>query len=308
MLRHREINARLANIRKVSVTEVYVEIINTLRDVDLTDYTSLFTDNFPLLNAVARGGKERPRVLAINASKLTSAPSILIGKGLTFDSGGIQSKGDHMDGMFFDKLGACLVVSYCIMNREVPGIIFLTNNLVSETSYIPGEIIPAYNGKKVLISHTDAEGRLGLADCIAYAEKMNKKAEKISIATLTGAASSFTSDNTYALLHSYRDDIKIRAIERSQGSLSGKDDIGLWPAPRHKSYKSALKTKVKGADIQSCASGLNGGGSMSAYEFLATFSKKLTHLDIAAMGVKDDQATGWGLEEVQFVLDNLGVK
>lgn len=295
--KYTDINKYLSNIREPDPWVFTIKVLEIFKREKYTDFLIL-DENFPLLRSVAKGSEHPPIVLMLNASKFLTAHSILIGKGITFDSGGIQSKGDAMDGMFFDKLGATLTISYCMLNSRVPGLVFFASNVVGPHALLPGEIITSYSGKKILISHTDAEGRLGLADLIAYAEKKNKKAHKVTVATLTGSASNFTSDNTYALLHTELLSLKMQALCNS-------DQVELFPAPLHKEYKKALKTGVFAADMQSCGEGLNGGGSMTAYYFLKAFSKRLTHVDMAAMGVKNDNATGWGLREIDFIIEHL---
>lgn len=284
----------LGNIRSQYPQSMYHALEREFESNNYEDYIYLNDRYFPLLAAVSAAGKKDFLVLCLNYSKLRTANKILIGKGIMFDSGGIQSKGNHMDGMFFDKLGAVITIDYCLKNPEIPGVVFFTNNLVSEDSYLPGEIIESDQGVRVLIDHTDAEGRLGLADLLEYAEEQNPKAEKITVATLTGAAVRFTAENTFALLHTYRKDLKIKAIEQG---------VKIWPAPEHKDYRKALKTKVIGADIRSCGN-LDGAGSQTAYQFLKHFCKKLTHLDIAGMYVKDNNYTGEGYEEVDFLIKN----
>jgi len=290
---------RLGNIRSIHPIVIVKEMMQIAQQNKYKDYE--FVDgniNFPFIDAVSAGSDAGGFVLVLNKSVIKTTDTILIGKGICFDSGGIQSKGDHMEDMFFDKLGAVLTFSYCMSNPDVGGLIFLASNLVGPDSYVPHEIIESRLGKKVFIDHTDAEGRLCLADLIEYAEELNKSARKITIATLTGAAVRFTGDNTFALVHTPDVELKKKIVEFA--SIS---EIDLWPAPSHKAYKKALKTKVFGADIASCGN-MTGGGSMTAYEFLASFNKKLTHLDIAAMGVQDHNYTGWGIKEIDFIVNS----
>ena len=266
------------------------------------DYeTALVLDGFPLLTAVSKAGGQLPVVMVLNKSKLATAKTIVIGKGVCYDTGGLYNKPyPYMSGMFYDKTGAILAAEHALLTPEVPSIIFLTNNMIDRHAYLNGDVIKSRSGVRVEIGHTDAEGRLGLADCITYAKELAPQAIPVSIATLTGAAVSFTGSGTYALLHSYDVNLKLDA-------LSAAENVGLqlWPAPTHKKYKENVKSRLRDADITNSGKDRE-AGSQSAFEFLRHFNDKLVHLDIAALDTDDDgNFVGGGLKELTYVVEFL---
>jgi leucyl aminopeptidase len=289
-----KISKDLGSLRLKDPRAVLAEIEKVFAANKYSDYQVLNGAGFPLLNAVSKGGKVDPIVLILNQSRVPKAKKILIGKGIVFDSGGVQSKGSHMDDMFFDKLGATTVIATALKNRNVPGLVFLANNLVSETSYVCGEVYRAYDNKtNVIIDHTDAEGRLGLADMITFAKEISPNAVPITIATLTGAASYFSSENVTALLHTTNKTLAKKALVD--------DNIELFPANTSKKYDEAVKSSVEGVHLSNSPN-FRGAGSQTAYSFLKHFNEELIHVDMAAMGVKDGNPNGWGIKELEFLL------
>lgn len=232
---------------------------------------------FPLLDAVGRGSPAHPVTVVQHPEKLKKGYTglVLVGKGVVYDSGGyaIKPARSAVD-MFFDKTGAVLTL-YLGKKLKLPTVTFWVSNLVGERSLLNGEIITSRNGTKVLVSNTDAEGRLGLADSLSYVKELSPKAHAVTLATLTGAAAAFTGEGVRALVHStnYKD--------LYPKLINTMDDHLLFPAPISKKYDEAVKTKVLGADINNI-SNMNGGGSQTAFSFLKHFHNNLTHVDMAA--------------------------
>lgn len=274
---------KLLNIRDRSPLRVVRELFKTYPKLKKRTQ-SLDVSDFPLVTSVNAGSADAASVLLFNPEALKTSKVALVGKGVCFDSGGYDLKPRSMPEMFFDKSGAILVADACNRDKTLPGIVFFVSNLVSEKSTLPGDIIVARDGTEVLITNTDAEGRLGLADCLTFLKDQNPKLHAISIATLTGAASYFSGNCTYSLIHST--DAKKLYPEIFKRAQAGR--LKLWPAPLHKAYDKAIKTKVKGAKIDNCPRGFYGAGSQVAFSFLKHFNKNMTHLDIAGFGDAPD--------------------
>lgn len=216
-------------------------------------------------------------------TKTKDAPTIaLVGKGVTFDSGGISLKPSaYMEGMKFDMSGAAAVIGSmeAIAQLEpdvnVVAITPLVENMPSGKACKQDDIITFLNGKTAEIKNTDAEGRLILADALCYAEKFYNPEVIIDIATLTGAC-------LYALGHSFtavmtkNDDIgaKLQAV----GLVTGDR---VWPLPLDDDFKDAIKSNV--ADIANTGSSNYKAGTITAGWFLKNFvdKSKWAHLDIA---------------------------
>ncbi|MDX1596722.1 MAG: M17 family peptidase N-terminal domain-containing protein, partial [Nitrosopumilaceae archaeon] len=148
------------------------------------------------ITAVGQGSKNEPRLIILEhkQGKSNEKPIVLVGKAVTFDTGGISLKpGEKMDEMKFDKCGGCNVfgimkaISELMLPMNVIGIIPSVENMPGGESYRPGDIIKLYSGKTAEILNTDAEGRLILADAISYGEKHYSPKTIIDFATLTGA-------------------------------------------------------------------------------------------------------------------------
>lgn len=249
------------------------------------------------LLAVAAGSSHRPAMVVLQHNGGGRRPPVvLVGKGVTFDAGGINLKtGDSLPDMKGDMAGAAAVAATLIaaadlqLKRRVVGVIPLAENMVSGGSTRPGDIVKTFSGKTVEIGNTDAEGRLILADAMAYAEWRFQPEAMIDVATLTGAcvvalgekfAGVFTRDDALqsALLASAR-----RTHER------------CWPLPLPEDYKELLKSAY--ADLSNMPS-TRYGGAISAALFLSEFvgPTRWAHLDIAgpAFHKKEDAYCGPG--------------
>lgn len=204
----------------------------------------------------------------------------LVGKGITFDSGGINVKpGDHMSDMKMDMAGAAIVLGvFSVINEIKPsipvmGLIAATPNLISANSIVPGDVVKAYNGKTIEILNTDAEGRVTMADSLSYAVKMGAT-EIIDFATLTGACLVALGEDIAALFVNDRNFAdRIKAAATTTGEK-------MWEMPLTKEYKKMNKSEV--ADIANIPNSRY-GGTITAALFLQEFigNSKWAHLDIA---------------------------
>ena len=242
--------------------------------------------------AVAQGSEEPLRfiVLRYDGAVKTKAPYVLVGKGITFDSGGISIKpAAEMDEMKFDMSGAASVLgvfralAHLRPAINVVGLIPSCENLINGRAVKPGDVVTSMSGQTIEILNTDAEGRLVLCDALTYAERF-QPAAVVDIATLTGAcvvalggvrSGLFASDD--ALGQSLLD-----AGERST-------DLA-WRLPLDDDYAEGLKTNF--ADVANVAG--RAGGAISAAKFLQRFTSKFpwAHLDIAGTAWKSGASKG----------------
>lgn len=232
---------------------------------------NLITNNFPAIYAVGRASINSPRLVEINwSSKQKNAPSItLVGKGVCFDSGGIDIKTPpNMLLMKKDMAGAAhaLALAQMIMVTKLPVnlrvILPLAENLVSGNSFKPGDVIKMRNGKTVEVKDTDAEGRLILADALAYASE--KKSDLlIDFATLTGAARVALGSEIASLFtpneHLAQDLIAFGKQVKEY----------FWRLPLHKPYRDGIKSKI--ADLVNLSTAVQGAGAIIAALFLQEF-------------------------------------
>lgn len=247
------------------------------------------------LLAVSQGSEEPPRFIEIQYKGGGDAPPIvLVGKGITFDSGGLSLKlGNFMDEMKYDMCGAASVLgtlkACALLNLpiNIVGLIASAENMPSGRAVKPGDVVTSMAGLSVEIINTDAEGRLVLADALTYAERF-KPTFVIDIATLTGAIIvSLGNINTGLMTE---DDDLAKLIE--QAAKDSKDKV--WRLPLEEDYQDAISSPV--ADV------LNSNfdrtaGSITAACFLSRFTKnyRWAHLDIAGtawISGKNRTATG----------------
>jgi leucyl aminopeptidase len=233
----------------------------------------------------------------------------IIGKGLTFDSGGLNLKvsGSGIEMMKIDMggaaamLGAAKALAQIKPDVEVHFISAVTENMVSGHAMRPGDILTASNGKTIEVNNTDAEGRLTLADALVYADKLGLDAI-VDLATLTGACVVALGDDIAAL---FSPDEELAQSLAKAAELSGEK---LWPMPMEDKYFEGLKSVV--ADMKN--TGPRAGGSITAALFLKQFVKETpwAHLDIAGPvwsekenGYNSPGATGYGVRMlVQWVV------
>ncbi len=242
------------------------------------------------LLAVNRGSEKEARaiILEYRGDKNRKAkPIVLVGKGITFDTGGYNLKpSSGIENMHLDMAGAASVLSVFKLlkkfsiKKNVVGIIVTTENMVNENAYRPSDIIKMLSGKTVEITNTDAEGRLVLADGLTYGQRYNPK-YMITIATLTGAVSIALGDRYTGLVSN---DKKLVSILQKAGRAT--DDL-VWPLPIHSDYRKRYESRV--ADFKNHDSSRQAGTIMGGI-FLEKFVGKnsLAHLDIAATSFTDN--------------------
>jgi leucyl aminopeptidase len=280
-----------------------LEKISAKVKVTVFDKKRIIKEKMGLLLAVNRGSFRDPAfiILEYNGDKNSKDKTALIGKGITFDSGGLDLKTPaSMYTMRSDMAGAAAVlgVIYAIasldLKKNVVGIIPATENSIGSKSYKPGDVYTSYSGKTVEVGNTDAEGRLILADAISYTVDKIKPRRIIDLATLTGAIT-IALGNEIAGIFSNDMNLIDQLVE--SGKTTGEL---LWPMPLYEEYK--LKLKSDFADIKNI--GDSTVGAISGALFLKEFVKDIpwAHLDIAGpafyekpKGYNNSPATGFGV-------------
>ena len=245
--------------------------------------------------AIGAGSQNKPKFIVLKytpAGKVPSArPTIgLVGKAITFDSGGISIKpAANMDQMKLDKTGGIVVLATmkAVAELKLPinvyGLIPAAENLPSGTSCRPGDIVTTFSGKTVEIQNTDAEGRMILCDALGYADKLDCDII-IDIATLTGACKVALGKYMAGLMGN--DDELIKQLQRAAQDSGEK----LWPMPSGDEYAEEMKSKI--ADLKNIGS--RWGGACTAAAFLRQFvgEKKWVHLDIAGVDIFEKATEG----------------
>ena len=241
------------------------------------------------------------------ADNKDAKPIVLVGKGLTFDSGGISIKPSaNMDEMKYDMGGAASVLGAmkAIIALQLPvnviGVLAGCENMPGGNAYRPGDVLTTMAGKTVEVVNTDAEGRLVLCDALTYVERFEPECV-IDVATLTGACMVALGKRDSGLFTD-NNELATALLKASQSS----DDY-VWRMPLHKSHKKELESPF--ADI--CHAGGRYGGAITAAAFLWEFTEKYpwVHLDIAGtawVSGKNKGATGRPVPLLtQFILDSL---
>lgn len=248
------------------------------------------------LLAVARGSDQPPRMIILNyqGGNTDQQPNVLVGKGITFDTGGISLKpGAGMDEMKYDMCGAATVlgVMTAALQLKLPinliGVLTCAENMPSGGASRPGDIVTSMSGQTVEILNTDAEGRLVLCDALTYVKRFNPKSV-VNIATLTGACIVALGDKTSGLMGNNDELIgQLLSASREAGDAA-------WQLPLFDDYQEQLDSPF--ADIANI--GGPKAGTITAGCFLSRFTKDYpwAHLDIAGTawisGGKEKGATG----------------
>ncbi len=242
--------------------------------------------------AVAQGSDEAPRfiVMHYHGAAKSVAPLVLVGKGITFDSGGISLKpGEGMDEMKFDMGGAASVVGTMRAvaalkpKLNLIGVIAACENMPSGRALKPGDVVTSMSGQTIEVLNTDAEGRLILCDALTYVERF-KPAAVVDIATLTGACV-VALGAVHSGLFSPDDGLAAELLAAGHNALDT-----AWRMPTDDEYDEGLKSNF--ADMANIAG--RAGGAVTAAMFLKRFTGKLrwAHLDIAATAWKSGAAKG----------------
>ena len=264
------------------------------------------------LFSVGKGGNNDPRFIVVEYKMSKDKPIAFVGKGITFDSGGLNVKpAAYMENMRSDMAGAATVLGTlktCIDLNIKQNLLFILpccENSISDRSYRQGDVIHAYNGKTIEVWHTDAEGRLVLADGLSYAEKNFECQAIIDIATLTGAAIIALGYDITCLLGTDKEfNQKLTKAGKRTGEL-------FWELPLHEDYDEQMKGDY--GDLRNIAKDNMGPGTITAGLFLKNFVEKTPwiHLDIGGSGwsnsakdYKPKGATGICLKSFIDLLEN----
>jgi leucyl aminopeptidase len=274
-------------------SEYFLKYVKTFKEtglkLEIMKKSKLKKEKMNLILAVNSGSKNEPYLLTLKWMPLKNKkPIVLLGKGVTFDSGGMNIKfGDFTD-MKTDMTGAAAVFAllrFCALNKikkNVIAVMPLVENMINEKAHRPGDVIKSHSGKNVEITNTDAEGRLILADALSYSKKL-KPCCLIDIATLTGQAGSIF------------DKLSIVVLGNNKSLINKYENCGevmnekVWELPLWNEFRKNLDSNI--ADIQN--SSKSSAGVINSAMFLQEFVPPKVdwmHVDIA--GVSYDKQTG----------------
>ncbi len=260
----------------------------TKLDIEVWDEERLKAERCGALLAVSQGSTQPPRLVILrhNGGKPGDAPLALVGKGVTFDSGGLSIKpSEGMKAMKCDMAGAATVLGamQAISQLDLPvnviGLVGLTENMINGAAFKLGDVLTARNGKTIEVLNTDAEGRLVLADVLDVAIEQGA-AKIVDLATLTGACLVALGKDTAGLMtndQAWCDELSAAA------GLAGE---ATWQLPMFPEFGEQIASKV--ADIKNMGEG-RWGGSITAAKFLEEFvqDKPWVHIDIAGPAFLD---------------------
>jgi len=261
--------------------------------------------------AVGKGSVNEPQFIIMEYQPSEAKKHIgLVGKGITFDTGGLNIKTAGMVHMKCDMaggaavLGAMQLIADLKLPYRVTAIVPACENSVDAHSFLPSDVIGSYSGKSIEIIDTDAEGRLILADGLSYLIKNYKPETIIDIATLTGSSVATFGNECGALFTNNE------ALSKKIQETGAKIGERLWPLPLWDSYKSDIESEI--ADVKNY-SGKPVAGAISAAKFLEFFTENHTawaHLDIAGVSFIDDEfaktkhATAFGVHLITNFIEN----
>ena len=260
------------------------------------------------LMGVGQGSIHDPRLLVVEYRGSSDAPIALVGKGITFDTGGISLKSnENMWYMKSDLSGAAAVAGAVLAaaKREedvhVVGVMPLAENMPSQDAIRPGDVLTTMSGKTVEIMSTDAEGRLLLVDAVYYAQVEHEPRMLLNIATLTGSAARATGAEYAAVITR---DLPLSLEMMEVGEASGED---VWPLPLHPNHSTQIESLI--ADIKNTAG--SPGASIGAAVIGINVADDLpwVHLDIAGVDWRDEATptapvghAGWGVRFMDELL------
>ena len=275
-------------------------------NIEILDEKEIQKKGLGLLWAVGKGSATAPRlaVVSYNGDKSNKEFRALVGKGLTFDSGGLNLKpSDSIETMRHDMSGAAAILGVLKAASIIkPKVNFLAvipaaQSAIGKDAYFVGDVYKSYSGKSVEVLNTDAEGRLILADAFGYVIKNYKLKEIVDIATLTGAII-IALGNTIAGMFSNNDELAKKLFD--SGEKTGER---LWRMPVRREHREAVKSEI--ADILNTSTTKRCASSITAAAFLEFFAENTPwcHLDIAgtswnenaAKGINPKYATGFGV-------------
>lgn len=284
-------------------------------DIDVLDMKDIKKLKMGALEGVGQGSIHDPRLLVISyrGADKSEAPIALVGKGITFDTGGISLKQNTgMWAMKSDLAGAAAVAGalYASAQRgenvNIVGLMPLAENMPSQDAIRPGDVLQTMKGVSIEIMSTDAEGRLILADAVYYAQQKYAPKMLLNIATLTGSAARALSDEYAAVVTR---DFVLSTQMMDVGARSGED---VWPLPLHPNHFKQIESPI--ADIKNSGAG-NPGASIGAAVVGTFIDENLpwVHLDIAGVDwleadidVAPKGSQGWGVRFMdQLVRDQV---
>ena len=254
-------------------------------DVEILDEEQMKDLGMGALLGVGQASCKRSKIVVMhyNGDKEGDKPLAFIGKGVTFDSGGLSIKLAGMEDMKYDMAGSAVIVGVinALAARKAKvnavGVIGLAENMVGGNSQRPSDVVKTMSGKTVEVLNTDAEGRLVLSDVLWYCQNRFKPKLMIDVATLTGAIT-VALGTEYAGLFSNNDNLSDKLYKTSI-----KVGEKLWKFPMDAEYDKELISDI--ADMRNIAISARAGGSIVAAKFLERFVNKLpwAHLDIAGV-------------------------
>lgn len=281
--------------------------------INVLDERKIISEKLGLLNAVGKGSKNPPRLIMVEyvGDKKSKEKIALVGKGVTFDTGGINLKPTNfIEDMKCDMGGAATAFGTfraCVelkLKKNLVLVMSCAENAISSSAFLPGDVITSYSGKTVEVKNTDAEGRLVLADGISYVQEKYNVTKIIDLATLTGACLVALGPSLIASLGNNKE--MINSIFESGEKVSER----VWNLPIYDEHRNLLKSKI--ADFTNLGGRM--GGTISAAAFLEKFVNKgvdWIHLDIAgaAYSNKEDNyipefGTGRGVRLLVDYLKN----
>ncbi len=257
----------------------------------IIDEKQLKKMNAGLILAVGQGAEEKPKIVVMQYNGGKGKPIVLAGKGITFDSGGLNLKPTgFIETMKEDMAGAATVLGIIKTAKELKlkknlvGLMALAENAIGEKAFKPGDVFKGFNGKTVEIGNTDAEGRLILADVLAFAEKKFKPKLIIDYATLTGMAQYITGG--YAACFLTNKDSLYKEMFEAGNTVFER----IWQLPLYKEFSEEMKGDI--SDLRNTSKNKFGGTS-SATAFLKEFIGKTDwiHLDIAPTAFNEEKET-----------------
>jgi leucyl aminopeptidase len=262
--------------------------------VTVLDRAAIVKEGMGALMAIAQGSAEEPRFIVLEYDGAAGKPVVLVGKGVTFDTGGISIKpAANMEDMKFDMSGAAAVLgTFEALGRLKPrvrvvGLIPSAENMPSGTAVKPGDVVRSHLGKSIEVINTDAEGRLLLADALSYARRYDP-AVVLDAATLTGAVVIALGHTAIGIMGN--DDAVVEEARRA-GERAGERG---WALPLWDDYRELIKSDI--ADVRN--TGGRPAGSITAGWFLREFVEGFpwAHLDIAGTAYtdRDDPAMAKG--------------
>lgn len=316
----REVVAEPANvIYPESFASKALELFKVGAEVEILDPEQMKVLGMNALLGVAQGSINEPRLVVVhwNGSKNPSdAPIAFVGKGVTFDSGGISIKpSDHMEDMRHDMAGAGAVLGLMkavALNKlpmNIVGIMPLVENMPSGSAQRPGDIVKSMSGQTIEVLNTDAEGRLILADALWYAQDKYKPVAIVDLATLTGAIV-VALGHEFAGLFSNSDNLAGEIFKSSQ-----RTGEKVWRLPMTEAFDKGIDSDI--ADVQNCAKAGVRAGSITAAHFLKRFvnGTPWAHIDIAGVEVSSGKtsicsngATGFGVQLLYDMLSRIAEK